>query len=548
MKLHTTLFNILIFLATIFFTTNCSEKGKDQQLTSTDSTQRIDSSYIQSFLTNNPAYKIQGKMLLQFYKHRNHTLVWYRKNNSELIPQAGMLVNMVNAIKDSLPETRFNSKRLNELFNKVRHEDGKNDSIMDVRKKLDLMLTSAYFNYAHSLWQGAIKPQEDDLDWFRHGRKIKFSKDSSPILESKDNPFSKSLSFNPEYEALKTYLEKYLEIEKNKSWPSIGFQGKLIKGDASGAILAIKKLLSITGDLASNDQKNKFDSALEFAVKKFQRRHGLEEDGIVGGKTLEEMSIPISSRIQQIIVNMERRKWVPGNIGTNYITVNVPEFMFRIFDGGKEVFHMNVIVGKSANSTPIFNDELESIVFNPYWNVPESIVLNELLPDLRKDKKALEEKNIEVYQGTPDHQIDPESVDWDEIDTAQLPYQFRQIPGKENALGKIKFLFPNNYDVYLHDTPSRELFSLAKRDFSHGCIRIEKPLQLAEYLLRNEPAWSKEKIDETIGNEEETVVKLSKKIPVFIYYFTSWVDEKGSINFRDDIYGHDEKLKETFLE
>ena len=245
--------------------------------------------------------------------------------------------------------------------------------------------------------------------------------------------------------------------------------------------------------------------------------------------TIEELNVSPEKRIQQILTNMERIRWMPAQIDSNFVVINIPEFKMHVIENGKQIFDMNVIVGTTANNTVIFNGSIKFIVFSPYWNVPQSITIKEILPSIRKNPDYLETKNMEItsYQnGIP---------------------VIRQKPGNDNALGGVKFLFPNSHSIYLHDTPAKQLFSQTTRTFSHGCIRVEKPYELAQILLKNDTAWTNEKIKQSMNGGVELWVRLPQKMQVYIVYFTSWVDAAGAIQFRNDVYGHDKKMNKILL-
>ncbi len=223
-------------------------------------------------------------------------------------------------------------------------------------------------------------------------------------------------------------------------------------------------------------------------------------------------------------------RWMPEQLEGRRIVVNIPEFKLHFYEGTEEVFNMNVVVGMVGHNTVVFNDELKYVVFSPYWNIPESIVRNEIQPSIKRNGNYLERNNMEQTG-----------------DRNGLPV-IRQKPGGSNALGLVKFIFPNNYNIYLHDTPSKGLFNRAQRAFSHGCIRVAKPQKLAEYLLKDKPEWTTESITEAMHSSEEKWVPLTQTVPVFISYFTAWVDNNGLLNFRNDIYGHDKKVGERLFE
>jgi L,D-transpeptidase YcbB len=231
------------------------------------------------------------------------------------------------------------------------------------------------------------------------------------------------------------------------------------------------------------------------------------------------MNEPASKRIEQILVNMERMRWVPAQPNGDFILVNIPQYRLTLYENGKPSSGMNIVVGTSQNKTVIFTGDLKYVAFSPYWNVPPGILKNEVMPAIRRNPSYLKRQHMEMYSGG-----------------------VRQIPGPWNALGKVKFLFPNQYSIYLHDTPSKSLFAEQKRSFSHGCIRVAEPQRLAEWVLRNDQSWTKERIQKAMNAGKEQMVTVKKTIPVYIGYFTAWVDDKDRLNFREDVYGHDKKL------
>jgi murein L,D-transpeptidase YcbB/YkuD len=294
-----------------------------------------------------------------------------------------------------------------------------------------------------------------------------------------------------------------------------------------------------------------FDAELETAVRDFQERHGLKPDGAIGQETLRMMNVSIDDRIDQIIINMERWRWIPKpkEMERKHIFVNIPEYILYAKDKGKTVFNMRVVVGKTMNSTPIFSDKLEYIVFSPYWNVPFSIIDQEMKSKILANPGWLEQMDMEVVKGSGKNAVpvDPNSIDWSGITKENFKYVVRQRPGPKNPLGDIKFIFPNEYEVYLHHTASEELFNQTQRGFSHGCIRVEKPVQLAQFLFSDKPQWTEPAIMEAMHAGTERYENLAEKVPVYIVYFTAWVDEKGRIHFRDDIYGHDKVLEKEYF-
>jgi murein L,D-transpeptidase YcbB/YkuD len=341
------------------------------------------------------------------------------------------------------------------------------------------------------------------------------------MLANKGKDLSKFEPVNRQYNFLKDELLKYYEMQKTGNWNTIRLPKKSLKlHDTAQVIMTIKKNLFLAGDLIEKDSTNVFNESLETAIKSFERRHGLKEDGIITMAMINEMNKPILERLRQILINMERIRWMPVQPETDYLLVNIPEFKLHVYEKGEFSFNMNVVVGTALNNTVVFSASLRYIVFSPYWNVPSGILKKEILPAIQRNPNYLAENHMEWYGDA-----------------------VRQKPGPWNALGLVKFLFPNNYSIYLHDTPSKSLFSLDKRTFSHGCIRVAEPFRLTKFLLRNEPPWDSLKIMKAMRLGSERTVTLKETTPVVIGYFTAWVDRDGKLNFRDDIYGHDKKMK-----
>ena len=271
------------------------------------------------------------------------------------------------------------------------------------------------------------------------------------------------------------------------------------------------------------------DSVLVRAVEHFQTRHGLDADGVIGPAFLREVNVPPAERMRTLTVNMERMRWLPERQPANALVVNIPDFRLHVFEGDSEVFNMKIVVGATATHTVIFADTLTEVVMSPTWTVPMSITRKEILPALRKNPSYLRTHNMKIIGGTK---------------TAPV---IQQQPGPDNALGRVKFLFPNRFNIYMHDTPARGMFALEKRAFSHGCIRLAEPKRLADYLLRDDPEWPPARIEKVMFSGHETTVALKQPRPVFVLYFTAWVDHEGVLNFRDDVYGHDKRLAEELF-
>ena len=295
----------------------------------------------------------------------------------------------------------------------------------------------------------------------------------------------------------------------------------------------------MAGDLTDADPTNSedFDSGLEAATKNFQMRHGIDSDGKVGPGTIEELNIPVETRINQIRASLERMRWVFRNVPRKYLIVNIAGFQVFLVENGKKIWETRVQVGRPYHATPVFKDTVRYLDFNPTWTIPPGILRNETLPAIRKDPNYLSRNNMSVvtHSGTI---VDPSTIDWAATASKGFPYMIRQEPGPHNALGRVKFMFPNQYMVYLHDTPSKGLFARSERAFSHGCIRTENPFDLAVLLLADQ-GWDRERIDQVVASKKNTRVNLENPITVMLLYWTAWADAEGTVFFRKDVYNRD---------
>jgi murein L,D-transpeptidase YcbB/YkuD len=336
-----------------------------------------------------------------------------------------------------------------------------------------------------------------------------------------DDQISKNYSANPQYERLQNALQSLYEIQKKGGWPKIiATQKFYLKGQNAPAIKQIKQRLKMTGDFTSNDTSSVFTDELVAAVQHIQKRFGYRQNGVVDALLIKQLNVPVEQRIQQLLINMQRFQTANANNGTQLV-VNIPEYKLHVYEGAQHIFDMDIVVGSEEHKTVMFNDEMTNIVFSPYWNVPPSIVENEMLPAMNRNKNYLRNNGYEVtgYENG-------------------LPV-IRQKPGPQNSLGQVKFVFPNEHGIYFHDTPAKGLFQYPKRTFSHGCIRLAEPAKLAEYLLKSSPGWNADKIKKAMNSGKEQSVKLSKPVSVTIAYYTAWVDDAGLLQLRQDVYGLD---------
>lgn len=345
------------------------------------------------------------------------------------------------------------------------------------------------------------------------------------------------------YSKLRKALAVYRSIAEKGGWPELPQGPLLSKGKIDDRVIVLRKRLLISGDLEpDNDNGNAlFENALEEAVMRFQKRHGLNADGCVGKNTRNALNISAQSRVQQIELNLERLLWSRNTVSDRYILVNIADFRLDVIENNRSVISMKVIVGKPDWKTPILDEKMTHIVFNPSWNIPQSIAVNDVLPTIKSKNDYLTKQNIIVFSGWGDdaQEIAPDSIDWSKVSEDSFNYNLRQKPGPLNPLGRVKFVFPNRFNIYMHDTPFKEHFRNESRVFSHGCIRLEKPVELVEYLLKDDPEWPAEKIQDVISKGKERIVKLAETVDVNIIYLTAWVDKEGHVQFRNDIYGRD---------
>jgi len=459
-----------------------------------------------------------------FYNARNYHYAWFSSNG--LTEQARFFWNQYDYAVTHLKDTTLiNSefyKHAERYLNQEKMTANSKDSLI---RNTEFGFTEHFIRYINSTYEkGYVKRKEQEK--FIPIKKIDPVLMADSILNKKHSDDKYYEQVNEMYAGLKNNLQLYLDITKAGGWLSIpAIKKSLKKGDSLDVITAVKKRLQMTKDMAGSDSSQLFTDALELAVKTFQRRHGYKETGEINSTLVKDMNVPASKRLMEILVNMDRMRWMPQKPKGNLIIVNLPEFMLHIYDGKELVFDMVVVVGRVGNNTMMFNGDLNQIFFSPYWNVPQSIIKNEILPAIARNPNYLANKNME-----------------------RIGAGIRQKPGPGNALGKVKFIFPNSFNMYFHDTPSKSLFGQDKRAFSHGCIRLSEPQKMAEWLLRNDPDWTKEKIVSAMNQTTEKAVKLKESIPVFIIYYTAWVDHEGLLNFRDDVYQHDSELIKKMFE
>ncbi len=358
------------------------------------------------------------------------------------------------------------------------------------------------------------------------------------------NPETANLSLaEKNYEQLRAILPLYQNAVLHP-WPIVPeTQSKLKVGMKNPAVVLLRERLKATQDLPAYYDRSDllFDKPLAQAVKAFQQRNGLKADGVVGKLTLQELNTPADVRVNQIVINMQRWISLSPRLNGRFIMVNVPDYELYAYDNNEKILSMKAIVGKPENETPELQSQISRVIFNPYWNVPTKIAQNEIVKKVREDPAYLDTMRMKILSTQENNfrEIQPEDVNWQSAEENGFPYRFRQEPGVDNSLGIVKFEFQNSQDVYLHDTPAKELFNQDDRALSHGCVRLENPLALVDFLLNSDRDWNEERLQTILAADKTKYVKIDQPTPIIITYITAWVDENGAVNFRNDIYGKD---------
>jgi len=494
-----------------------------------------------------PNFSDYRASLQKFYEPTGYAPAWVRE--AQPVPQALSLIETFrNAGKKGLDPEDYDASRWEE---RIRDLQGLSKGLAVAR--FDVALTLCTMRYVSDLRIGRINPQhfdfglrvegkKYDLAQFLHDR-ILTTSDLQTVLDELEPPFA---GYRRTEQALAHYLE-LARADDGQKLPTV--TQPIEPGQPYMGVPRLVSFLRLVGDLPADatllGDSRTYSGPLVDAVKRFQRRHGLEADGRLGPATIKQLNVPIQDRVLQLQLTLERWRWLPAEFSAPPIIVNIPDFRLRALDeNNKVVMDMRVVVGKAMRTqTPVFTRDMTYIVLRPYWNVPPSILRGEIVPAIQRDRSYIARKNYEVT--TQDGKEVTSGEISDEV-LAQLRARklaVRQKPGPSNALGLVKLIFPNEHNVYLHSTPSQSAFSRSRRDFSHGCIRVEQPAELAAWALRNNPGWTLERVQQGMQNgKDDVTVNLAQRVPVFIVYGTALAYENGEVHFSDDIYGHDGKL------
>jgi murein L,D-transpeptidase YcbB/YkuD len=473
----------------------------------------LDSAAFEKFIAANVSGDSITANLRDFYNIRNFEFAWF--DSKGLTEQALGFRSLYKYATDSADKKV--DRQMDDLLLHETTIDPADPTIV----KIELELSKRFVRYSLDTYKDA-DIDDRSFETFVPIKKVSALALADSILARKNKDNTQYAASNSYYNGLKEQLAKFVAIQKKGGWDTVSFlsKTKYAPGKSFPEILSYKKRLNASGELAAIDTTDIFTPELETAIKDYQTANGITPDGKITTPLVKSLNISAMKRVEQILVNMERMRWMPTKKEGKLILVNIPEFTLHVTEGDNHVIHMPVVVGKEGHTTTMFSDDLELIVFSPYWNIPPSIVKNEILPSISKNKNYLKENNMEVVSG------------------GNIP-EVRQLPGPKNSLGLVKFLFPNSFNIYFHDTPAKSLFEKDNRAASHGCIRLADPVKMANYLLQDSPEWTPEKIDAAMHAGVEKTVKLKHSVPVIITYYTAWVDENKKMNFREDIYGND---------
>jgi len=492
------------------------------------------------------------KAVVPFYRQRAYRPAWFR--DGRISREARQWIEHLQGIAaEGLRPADYHVETLVTCLESIRLLQSYGAECESIGLALvDLLLTDAFLKYTSHLFAGRIAAHRavpvvrhsnsGRLDALGVLRKAMRSRDVRAVLEE-------LLPYGEEYRRLTVYLAYYRRLAYAGGWPVLPDGPAVRYGDRDARVPHLRRFLVLVGDLAQvhASPSRLMDGAVVKALKRFQARHGLRPDGILGEDTLEQINVPVARRVEQLNLNLERERQPDQDQDANvrYLQVDITDFTLKVVDGGREIMRMPVVVGTSFRRTPVFSALMSYLVFAPYWTVPPTILEEDKLPLLRKDPSYLESHHYEIvaWGKDPDRIIDAATIDWKKMTAKNFPGMLRQKPGPWNPLGKVKFMFPNAYHVYLHDTPAQYLFDKQRRTFSSGCIRIARPLELALYLLKGQEGWTEERIQKEMEGSKPYTVGLKRPIPVHIVYRTAWVDAQGRLQFRKDVYQRDPELR-----
>ncbi len=505
--------------------------------------------HIRNYIENKPEnirYSIDNDLLFssqvlpRFYTNRVFEPAWI--NNSRPNNQAA---DMVAAIEGSATHGLVPADYHLDLIREYHALVISNETPdLNDQLKLEILLTDAFMLLGSHFYFGKVDPEKVNAEWKIQRKEpgLRLDLRLQRAIENNDikGEFAELTPKIKGYGVLRNHLAMYRGLAEVE-WPPIPFTTVLKPGAEDARLPDIRAKLHKLGYNMENRESEVYDSVLVSIVELFQRHHGLNTDGVIGRRTLEAINLSPRQRVNTIRLNMERLRWLPLEIPDRYILVNIANAELHLLEGADTIIQMRAIVGRNYRKTPVFSGRMTYLVFSPTWTVPPGILRNDVIPELKKGPEYLTQKNMRIlrFDGT---EVAYETIDWQSVDARNFPFMVRQNPGPDNALGAVKFMFPNQYNVYIHDTPTRGLFAQESRALSSGCIRIERPFDLAKILLAENQAWTDERILTAMNNTREQTVTLPRPIPVVMVYFTAWSNAINRINFREDVYKRDAEV------
>lgn len=476
---------------------------------------KIDSVSIVDFLIKHPKLNHYKVNLFEVYRRNQYQSVWFTSNKINALGDL-LYKNICNLSAEGLQITIPYKEELDLFFYNTKEEFPPN-------VEMELLISSLYFFYTQHVFLGLEDRTTTDLAWYIPRKTQSYVSYLDTLIQNPSLLSKNDSKMFGQYYRLKKALKKYREIESLGKWhPIIMLNSKPIAANSSSDVVnKVRERLFLLGYLKSNSNSMNYDKELMQAVMNYKKNMGISPDLFINARLVSSLNVPLKDRIKSIIFNMERCRWISSDFyqAEEYIFINIPSYEMNYFKDRKRILNSKVVVGKVMNKTVIFSGMLQYVVFSPYWNVPKSIINKEIMPAIKKNKNYLAQHNMEWNDGN-----------------------IRQKPGPKNSLGLVKFLFPNSNSIYLHDTPSKSLFKKEKRAFSHGCIRLEKPIELAYLLVKDDKNWTMEKLNDAFHSKKEIWYRLKNKIPVYIGYFTAWVNDSDEVQFYDDVYARDECL------
>ncbi len=482
----------------------------------------------------------QSALLARIYGDNGFQPIW--TDGNALLPKSKAFLEFLGSTHAQ--NWRHGGYHLDRIETLLAHSDAEASGALNRRVELELLLTDAYAQCGNDLQCGTIDPRNLFPGWFCYPEHEGSSAAILSALKSQD--LGKALmGLEPSdsgYLLLRKELERHRGIKRSGGWPVVPAGPILALGDRGDRVPLLRKRLLISGDLEpdTSGAPDIFDSGLAGALSRFQMRHELHESGLLDEPTLEGLNVSVEARILQIELNLERLRWLPRRLDQRNIFVNVAACRLELVENDRVILKKRVIVGRKDHKTVLFSGSMRYMEINPYWEVPEKIVINELVPMIKTNPAMLAEKGFRIIDGWAEPKvIKPEDIDWNTLEPEKFEYRIRQEPGQMNPLGCIKFMFPNDFSIYMHDTSERQLFESDSRTFSHGCIRLEQPLEMAAQLLKDSPGGAPEEIKSAVESHVNQKIEIPNPISIYIYYLTAWVDREGSLHFCRDIYNAD---------